>query len=405
MRLAYVTYDRAGGEVTDVVEAVDEPDAREILSGRGLFVTNISQAESSQASERVASEKPGRGRLKHLSMFTRQFYVLVSSGTQVVPALGALERQTRDARWRRVISSVRARVEQGSSLSDAMEFHPAYFDAVYRSMVGAGEAGGVLGTMLARLADLTQKRLHVQSSIQGALAYPVLLLVVAFSVLGVMLVFVVPRFAGLFTSMGIALPPSTALLLTLGQIAQSYWWLILLFIGGIGAGLRFYLRTPRGKRIADTAILRIPRIGPILQGFHTATIVRLLGSLLDGHVPVLDALRLTKTSATNGCYLELLARAERLVGRGEPLSGVFGRTDLVSPSVHETARSGEQSGRLGEMMLNLADFLDEENEIILRSLTSILEPVILVVLGVLVGFVSISMFMPLFDLTSMTGAG
>ena len=406
MKLEYQAYDQSGGEVTGTLEAQDEADGREALSRRGLFVTDIVADGSVGSVKRSGAPiKPGRGGLKHLSMFTRQFYVLLSSGTQVVPALTALEQQMKDQRWRQVVGSVRARVEQGTALSEAMDAFPGFFDSVYRSMVSAGEGGGLLPEMIGRLADLTQKRLHVQSTIRGALAYPVLLISVAFAVLTLLLLFVVPRFSELFKSLNVALPPSTGVLISLSSALKSYWWAGLIGLFGAVVGLKAWLSTKQGLRARDTVLLRLPKFGPILKSFATARIVRLLGVLLDGHVPVLEALRLTRSATSNVHYSELMQRAQSLVAKGEPISASFAKTDLVSASVYETVRSGEQSGQVGPLLTNLANFLDEENDITLRSLTSIIEPLILVFLGVLVGFVAVSMFLPLFDLTSMAGPG
>lgn len=407
MKLAYQAYDRSGGEVTGTLDALDESDAREVLSRRGLYVTELSGDDKETQARRslATAQESRRGGLKALSMFTRQFYVLISSGTQAVPALTALERQMKDPRWRQVIGSIRARVEQGNSLSDAMEAFPGYFDSVYRSMVSAGESGGSLPEMFGRLADLTQKRLHVQSTIRGALAYPVLLITVAIAVLTLLLLFVVPRFAELFKSLDVALPPSTAALIAMSNSLKGYWWAMLVGLVGVVLGMRAWLRTVAGRRWRDSVILRLPRFGAIFKSFATARIVRLLGILLEGRVPVLDALKLTRGAASNIHYAELIARAQDVVSRGEPISSSFARSDLINPSVYETVRSGEQSGQVGPLLTNLANFLDEENEVTLKSLTSIIEPLILVFLGVLVGFVAVSMFMPLFDLTSMAGGG
>jgi len=402
MKFSYRAYDRAGGEVTGTIDGTDEAEAREALSKKGLYITELAGGGSSSTRSEV-SRKAGRGRLKHLAMFSRQFYVLVSSGTQVVPALSALERQMKDDRWRRVVGSVRARVEQGASLSEAMEQFGEFFDSVYRSMVAAGESGGQLPDMLSRLADMTQKRLHVQSAVRGALMYPFLLVGVAVSVLALLLVFVVPRFAELFGSLGVVLPPTTAALIVVSDLIRSYWWVALLVIAGAVVGGKLWFATPAGRRVHDKAVLEMPRLGSIFKSFTTARIVRLLGALLEGHVPILEALKLTRNSMQNVFYIELISRAEEVVARGEPISASFARTGLISPSVYETTRSGEQSGQVGTLLLNLADFLDEENEVTLKSLTSIIEPLILIVLGLLVGVVALSMFMPMFDLTAMTG--
>ena len=222
---------------------------------------------------------------------------------------------------------------------------------------------------------------------------------------GYLLLFVVPRFADLFGSLGVALPPTTQILITMSNALKSYWWLGLASLVGMVVGLKLWMKTTTGQRVKDTVLLRLPQFGPIFKSFATARIVRLRGILLEGRVPVLEALRLTKASATNVHYKELIVRAQDLVSKGEPISASFNNANLVSPSVYETVRSGESSGQVGPLLTNLANFLDEENEVTLKSLTSIIEPLILVMLGVLVGFVAISMFMPLFDLTSMTGGG
>ena len=405
MKFSYRAFDKSGGEIADTIVAADVTDARDVLHRRGMFVAEITELGGGDSHHISVPARPGRGRLKNLAMFTRQLHVLLSAGTQVVPALNALERQMRDRNWRQTISSVRAKIEQGASLSEAMALFPGYFDSVYRSMVAAGEAGGILAEMLDRLANLARKRLQVQTNVRGALIYPCLLVTVAASVLTLLLVLVVPRFEGLFRSLDVPLPPTTAALIVVSELLCSYWWVGLLVVGLAAITMRAWLATPGGRRTRDGVLLRLPQIGQIAKSFSTARIVRLLGALLEGRVPVLEALKLTRNSTTNVHYTELVTDAENAVAHGEAISSTFARTNLISPSVYETTRSGEQSGQVGAMLLNLADFLDEENEVVLRSLTSILEPAILIVLGLLVGVVALSLFMPLFDLTSMMGVG
>jgi len=272
-------------------------------------------------------------------------------------------------------------------------------------MIAAGESGGKLGMMLDRLAGLTRKRLHVRTTVQGALIYPALLSVVALSVLVMLLVFIIPRFGELFESLDAPKPPTTAVLISISEALRTYWYVVIGVIVVIVVSVVGYLRTPRGKRTFDTVALGMPRIGRIVRNFATARIVRMLGVLLESRLPVLEALRLTRDTTSNVHYTELMDRAEKSVSQGNAISAAFGDTDLISPAVYEATRSGEQSGQVGPLLLNLADFLDEENEATLRTLTSIIEPAILIVMGLLVGFVALSMFMPLFDITSMTGGG
>jgi type IV pilus assembly protein PilC len=407
MKLAYTAYDNSGQAVTGTVESADVATATETLRHKGLYVAQITESAAATAkSQRKLALKPRAGqRIKKPAVFTRQLCVLISSGTQLMEALGALERQAKPGPWRDTISDIRAEVEQGASLSTAMEPHPEYFDPVYCSLVAAGESTGRLTEMLDHLAALKQKQVRIRNSIVGALIYPSMLVVLAVGIFILLLGFVVPRFATLFDTLDVPLPASTQALVTISEVFRSYWWAaVLLLIGAIIAMIA-YLRTANGKRFRDTAILNLPYIGNIAKSIATARIVCLLGVLLGGHVPILKALRLIRHAAGNVCYADLVAKAEEQVAKGELISLAFSDTKLISPSIYEAIRSGEQSGQMDRLLLNVAEFLDEENEVIVRSLTTIIEPVILVVMGILVGLIAISMFLPLFDLTAMTQGG
>ena len=407
MKLAYRAFDKSGREVTDTIEAADAVEATQSLRQRGLFVTEMDDAGAAPAVQRRGARirQTRRQRLRDMSMFTRQLHVLVMSGTQLVQALGALRRQVRPGPLRDAIAAIRKSVQEGSPLAEAMAAHPKYFDNVYCSLVAVGESSGNLSAMLDRLARLTQKRIHVRNCIVGALLYPALLVTAATVVLAILLGFVVPRFAMLFKSLDVPLPASTQVLIALSGALLSYWWALLILIVAAVVGLRSWSRSPGGKRTMDTIALKVPRFGAIVQSFATARIARLLGLLLESQVPVLEALKLTRDGVRNVHYAELVARAEEAVSRGETISSAFRQSDLISPSICEAISSGEQSGQVGPLLLNIADFLDEENEVVVRSLTSIMEPVVLILLGFVVAFVALSMFMPLFDLTAMTSGG
>jgi type II secretory pathway component PulF len=413
VKFDYQAYDLAGKASAGVAEANDESEAVEALRRQGLFVIEIRPAAaegatgaSTHGTASTTRRRMGRGRrLKNLAMFTRQLSVLVASGTPLVQSLGALERQTKDVLWREIIASVRARVEEGSTLAQAMEEHPDAFDAVCRSLVAAGESGGGFETLLDRLALLTKKQLQIRGAVIGALIYPALLICVAAGVLCLMLLFVLPRFAELFKTLGVALPPTTQFLIDLSGLLRSYGWAVPIALLGAGFGARAWLTSPSGRRSFDAVTLRLPRVGKVVSSFAVARIARVLGVLVTGKVPLLDALGLTRQTVRNTQYVDLMAKAEESVTRGSTVSSVFAATDLVSPALCEAIRSGETSGQMGPLLLNIAEFLDEENEVVVKSLTSILEPVILVGLGLVVGFVALSLFLPLFDLTSATHAG
>ncbi len=407
MKLAYRAYDNKGREVREVIEAADAAEATKTLRCQDLFVAEISQAgnQAGQKTKHVRLRGGKSRRLKKLALFTRQLYVLVSSGTPLAQSLSALERQARNPGWQEVIGEIRTRLEHGSSLSEAMASHPECFDSVYRSMVAVGESSGDFAGMLDRLASLVHKRVRIRSTIKGAMVYPCLLVTVSMVVMTVLLLLVIPRFKELFETLDVPLPPTTALLISLSEMLRSYWWAMGGILAAVIVTVHLWLKTTAGKRAVDTLVLRLPQIGRIVKNFATARIARLLGVLMDSQLPVLEALRLTRGALANVHYAELIARTEQAVEKGEPISSTFADTDLISPSVYEATRSGERSGQVAALLLNLADFLDEENEIVVRSLTSILEPAVLIVMGALVAFVALSMFTPLFDITAMAGGG
>jgi type II secretory pathway component PulF len=338
-------------------------------------------------------------------MFSRQLHVLVSSGTPIVDALRAVERQSRAGPWRDMVAGLRTRVEEGDSLSEAMEAHGECFDQIYRSLIAAGESSGYLMEMFDRLATLKQRQLRLRNSIMGAMIYPCMLVTLGTAIFALLLLFVIPRFSMLFTTLNVPLPASTNFLVQISIAFRHFWWLVLLMIGAAVFGTRWYLRTPRGRRLRDVSVLRLPYIGAVAKSLASARIISLLGLLLQARIPVLEALRLVGHTAGNVLYQELIAQAQDCVARGEPMSQAFSDTPLFSPSIYEALRSGEHSGEVDRLLLNVSTFLDEENEVIVRSLTSIIEPVILIFMGLLVGVIAVSMFMPLFDLTAMTGGG
>ena len=407
MKLAYRAYEKSGREVTDVIEAPGPAEAEEKLRQRELFVADIAPVESERKAQTPAPTRRrtgGRSKsLKSLARFTRQLHVLVRAGLPLAEGLYALERQTQDAAWRQVIADVRRRLEQGISLAKAMEARPESFDQVYRNMIAAGEKSGNLAMVLERLSELVRRRLHVRRTVRGALVYPTLLVFVSIAVFIVMLLLVVPRFADLFKTLDMPLPSSTAALIHISEGLQAYWYLLIGGLVAAGIGLKLSLGTEAGKRWKDTVVLRIPYVGGLIKSFATAQIARLLGVLLKSHLPILEALELTRGAVRNIHYQELLVRAEDAVSKGRPISSSFQNAELISPSVYEATRSGEQSGQVSPLLLDVADFLDEENEITLKSMIGLLEPGILILMGVVVAFVALSIFTPLLDATSMVG--
>lgn len=404
MTFSYVAFDRAGKEVHGSIDAANVDQAQEQLRGKGLYVSKISAGNSAAKAADSRSRDPmppSTSRYtKELSGFARQLSVLVGSGTPLVEGLQAVEKQTRNPHMREVLAGVRKRVEEGASMADAMAAYPEVFDAVTRSLIVAGESGGRLDEMLTHLAELLRQQVRARAQIVGAMVYPVLLIGVAITVLTVMVAFVLPRFESLFKNLGSALPPTTQILMDVSNLLRSQWYFVIPSIVGASFALRHWAMSSAGRRAIAGVMIDLPKIGGVTRSFICARMVRLLGVLLHARVPMLEALQLVRESTTNWRYAELVAKAEDSVTRGESLAAVLEESPLITPAVAEAFRSGERSGRIGPVLVQVADYLDEDNEVVLKSLSSIIEPLILLMLGVVVGGVAMSMFLPLFDLAS-----
>lgn len=409
MKYAYSGYDKSGAAARGSIESASAAEARESLRAKGIFAMKVAEDTSAGSSEGSGDDRArgstGRGGTKRVAGFLKQLSLLVSSGTPVVEALAAVERQTQEVGFRAIVTQLRQTVEEGASLSEAMRQHPHHFDGVSLSLVSAGESGASLDKMLLRLATILERAAQVRGAILGALIYPGVLTTVCLAVLVVMITVVLPRFEGMFSAMNTRLPATTEALLVISDFLRSYWWGV---TGGTivtVVGLVLYLRTPAGRRRRDLILVHMPQLGRLNRAFVTARLARILGLLVESRVPVLTALDLTRRATGNAIYSDLLAGVLAGVERGEQISQRLGEGGLVSAAVCEAVRTGENTGRLGDVLTTIAEFMDRENEVVIRSLTSILEPIILLVMGALVGAVAISMFLPLFDLAASTGGG
>lgn len=400
MRYSYVAFDGEGLRHEGSIEAASEGAARASLAEKQLFVVECGFGEG--------AERPGGKRGKRmprwrcLAEFTRQTAIMVSTGTPVVQALQAVERQVLDPAFGEVIADVRKRVEEGSMLAEALSKHPKYFDAVSRSLVSAGESSGRLSEMLEKLAYINRQQEVVRKNVGAALAYPVTLMCIAIIVLLGMLMFVVPRFAVLFESLDAPVPASTAVLMAISNHLRAAWWYEIPGALGLLGGTVLWIRSPDGRRTLDAMSLHLPVLSGVVMRLAMARIARLLGVLVESRVPLLDAIALTQQSMTHRAYADLLGEVSETVTRGNPMSTVILQSTLVTPSFAEAIRSGEESGQVGPVLISLAGYMDEDNAVLLKSVTQLLEPLVLVVLGLVIGTVAVSMFLPLFDATAAT---
>ncbi len=410
MKYRCTAWDRDGRRVEETLDAPNEAEAREVIARRGLFVTEVEQVGSGAKASKASSGGKGSkrfkiqtGKVRMLAMFSRQLAVLVSAGTPLVDALESVEVQAGEGEFRDVVADVRSRVEEGSTLSDAMAHHTDWFNSVSLSLVSAGESGGQLDAMLQRLGVLTQQQAALRSQLIGAMVYPALLSVVAVSVFFLMTAFVVPRFSGLFETLDVPLPATTAILMSFSGFLRGYWWAIIptvlsVFVAGV-----VWARSNSGRRSIDTMLVRTPKLSVMIRSLEVARLTRLLGLLLQSKVPMVESIELTRASLSNRHYRAFMDELRECVIGGETVSAVMMRSDLIPRGISHAVRNAEKAGKIGEVLTSLADSMDEDNQVVVKSMTSLLEPLILVVLGVMVGFVTVSMFMPLFDVTAAAG--
>jgi type IV pilus assembly protein PilC len=406
MNFSYQAYDKSGALREGAIESATKEEASESLRKKGLFVTTISTGDSiTKRSNKKSGSTKKKVPVKVVADFARELSVLVSTGTPLIDAISSIERQTTLVAWSDVLKRVRLRLEEGDSLAAALEGDRESFDAVFRSLVAAGESSGHIDTMLMRIAVITRKQAQIRSNVMGAMMYPILLTGVACIVLGLLIGVVLPRFAGMFETLDTELPATTAFLMSISSFIRSYWWGVIPGSAAAVVWFLWWMLNPSGQQILGNIALKTPKLGHIVRSFMTARITRLMGVLLDAKVPMLDAIELTRESLSNDQYRQLMTKAEESVTRGEPISSAFSSDGLMIPSACEAVRNGEQSGRLAEVLSQVSDYLDEDNETIIKSISSLIEPVIMIGLGILVGFVAISMFLPLFDLTATAGGG
>ena len=406
MKFSYEAFTKSGSPKNGTIEANDRSDAEDKLRRKDLLVTKIystDQRKSGASSGSKKKSKRSKVSVKVVSEFARELSVLVSTGTPLVDAIHSLEMQSKSENWQQILVKLRSRLEEGDSLSTAMQSQHEVFGPVFCSLAAAGESGGNLDVMLVRVSKLLRQEAKIRASIAGAMMYPILLTAISVIVLGVMLGVVLPRFAGLFESLDTALPPTTKFLMMLSDILRGYWWALLPgFVIAI-TGLIYWIKSDGGRTTIETFALKVPVLGPTICSIQTARIFRVLGLLVESKVPILESIELTKRSVSNQLYKQLLTKAEESVTIGESVSIALGSGNLIVNSAVEAVRNAEQSGRMGSVMIQLADYLDEENETVIKSISSLIEPIIMIGLGLMVGFIAVSMFLPLFDLTASAG--
>jgi type IV pilus assembly protein PilC len=396
---AYSGRTRQGQPVTGerVAESVDLAVAA--LRRDQILVTNISAvAEKKKAEKKAAVGK--KVPAKNLAVFTRQFSVMIDAGLPLVQCLEILGSQEEDKNFSATILATRGDVESGASLADAMKRHPKTFDPLFTNMIAAGEAGGILDTILKRLATYIEKAVKLKSQVQSAMIYPVAVIGIAVVVVGVILWKVIPTFANLFAGLGAELPLPTRVVIALSNGLVRFMPFVIVGIGLMAFGFRQYYNTTAGRYNVDKITLKLPILGTLMRKIAVARFCRTLSTLLASGVSILEAMEITARTSGNAVVEEAIINTRKSIERGETIAQPLRETAVFPPMVVQMIGVGEATGALDTMLSKIADFYEEEVDVAVAGLLTLMEPLMIAVLGGVVGGIVIAMYMPIFSLIS-----
>ena len=385
-----------GKEIRSSVDAATEPAAIAALLNRNLLVVSI-QEKITKKGRTAGGSVP----LTDLVMFTRQLATMIDAGLAMVQSLQALAEQTQNKLMRDVIKDVCTRVEGGDSFSEALQKHPKAFNRLYFAMVGAGEKGGLLSEILARLATYLENTARLRKKVKSAMMYPTVVTVVAIGITIFLLVKVIPVFGDIYSGFGAKLPAPTQFLISLSNLLQSYFLLFLLGGGGAVYGWLYFIKTPVGREFWDARRIKLPIFGGIAHKICLARFTRTLSSLIRSGVPILEVLQIVSQTVGNVVMEKAIKVAASDIERGESISAALGKHPVFPNMIIRMISAGEQTGKIDNMLERISDFLDEEIETTLSGLTSLIEPILIVVLGVVIGGMVICMFLPIFKLSEV----
>ncbi len=397
---SYQARDTAGRIVSGVQDALNEDNAVTSLMSRGLMVLSL------QRKSTVTKTKNKIKKVKEtdLVLFTRQLATMIEAGISLVQAMTALYDQC-DARKQRalrfVISDVTTRVQGGETFNESIAKHPRVFNRLYVSMVKAGETGGLLAEILDRLAGFLEASARLRKKVKSAMTYPVIVIIIAFAITTFLIVRVVPVFGEIFADFGAKLPAPTQFLIDVSNFIRGQWYYLVAIIFGTVFGIRTFLRSKRGKQIWDKWKLKLPVFGPLIHKICMSRFARTFAQLIRSGVPILEVLDIVGGSAGNHVVEESLKGVSADVEKGDNLSTALSRKAIFPPMLLRMVSAGESTGKIDTMLEKMADFWDEEIEAMLDALTSLIEPLLIVFLGVIVGGIVIAMFLPIFKLNEV----
>ncbi len=383
-----------GERLGDTIESVTNTLRRE-----QILVTKIVAV----AAKAVAPPKKARARSvnpKNLAVFTRQFSVMIDAGLPLVQCLDILGNQEEDKNFAAVILHTRSDVEAGASLADAMKRHPKTFDPLFTNMIAAGEAGGILDTILKRLATYIEKAVKLKAQVKSAMIYPIAIVTIAGLVVTVILWKVIPTFATLFAGLGAELPFLTRMVIAASNLLVQFMPFIIITLGLLAYAFKMYYATEGGRRVVDGIVLKLPVLGDIMRKIAVARFCRTLSTLMTSGVPILDGLEITAKTAGNAIIEDALFEVRRSIERGETVAGPLKTTGVFPGMVVQMIGVGEATGALDTMLAKIAEFYEEEVDTAVAGLLTLLEPVMIAFLGIVVGGIVVAMYLPIFGLIS-----
>ena len=386
---------RSGASVSGMMTASNKTELASLLKRQQITATKMTE----KGKEFNMPTFGGGVNAKELAVFTRQFSVMIDAGLPLVQCLEILASQQENKFFQKVLTGTRGQVEGGATLSASMRSSPKVFDALYVNMVEAGETGGILDTILQRLSTYIEKNVRLQRAVKSALVYPVGVLTVAGGLITLLLWKVVPIFATLFAGLGVDLPLPTRIVMALSNFVGSIFGLLLLIALGAGIfGLKIWYGTAQGRFVLDTIVLKLPVLGILMRKIAVARFTRTLGTLISSGVPILEGLDITAKTAGNAVVEKALQQVRRSLEEGKSLTEPLRESEVFPGMVTQMIAVGEQTGAMDAMLQKIADFYEEEVDAAVKDLLTALEPIMIVFLGVIVGGVVISMYLPLFSL-------
>jgi type IV pilus assembly protein PilC len=392
----YTARTATGDETTGTMEASTREEVVQQLRRNRMMVVRIR--------EQRKRRKGGRVPTRDVVVFTRQFATMVNSGLPLVQALDILAQQTENKTLSEVTKQVVYDVESGNTLADALSKHSNAFSQLYVNMVAAGEAGGILDTIMLRLATFLEKNDAIVRKVKGAMVYPSVIFSVAIIAVLVLLIFVIPTFQQMFASVNLELPLPTRIVIAMSAFLQGFWWAMLIAGVALFFGIRSYYATETGKLVLDRALLGFPVLGDLLRKSSVSRFTRTLGTLLSSGVSILDGLEITARTAGNRVIHDAVMESRGSIAGGETIAGPLEKSGVFPPMVTSMIAVGEATGGLDEMLSKIADFYDDEVDAAVSTLLSLMEPIMIVFLGVIVGGMIVAMYLPIFDMINAVGA-